>query len=133
MDTPTRTKVVTLCGAAYLLRLLDCWKCGEPTWFREGAQVCDSCASEFIDIRPEHGHSEPSTVRRCDIDYEGDIADRVEEAGQPEVIDGEVKLSDLITEQEEDRRRDHRIGKMKDAQRRQGRNLPHKRGRGDDR
>lgn len=133
MDTPTRTKVVTLCGAAYLLRLLDCWKCGEPTWFREGVQVCDLCASEFIDIRPEHGHNEPSTVRRCDIDYEGDIADRVEEAGQPEVIDGNVKLSDLIDEQEEDRRRDVGFGKMKDAQRRRGRNLPHKRGLGDSR
>lgn len=132
MDTPTRTKVVTLCGAAYLLRLLDCWKCGEPTWFREGVQVCDLCASEFIDIRPEHGRNEPSTVRRCDIDYEGDIADRVEEAGQPDVIDGNVKLSDLIDEQEEDRRRDVGFGKMKDAQRRRGRNLPNKRGRGKD-
>ena len=132
MDTPTRTKVVTLCGADYLLRLLDCWKCGEPTWFREGVQVCDLCASEFIDIRPDHDHNEPSTVRRCDIDYEGDIADRVEEAGQPEVIDGNVKLSDLIDEQEEDRRRDVGFGKMKDAQRRRGRNLPNKRGRGKD-
>lgn len=62
------------------MNLRECRRCGEPTWFTEHADVCDECVSEFIDLRS----GERATVKTSDRQYQGDIADKTEAAGQPD-------------------------------------------------
>lgn len=81
MDTP-KTKTVVLCGVTMTLSLYDCRKCGEATWFTGGARICNACASEFIDLSA--GQKERGSVRQVDLNYQGSIPDKTEEAGQPQ-------------------------------------------------
>lgn len=77
---------MTLCGKVVELTLRSCGKCDEPTWFTAGAFVCDECASEFIEI----GGTERPSVKRSDYFYQGDVADKTEELGQPRSDEGGV-------------------------------------------
>ena len=81
MDAP-KTKTVTLCGVTMTLTLDDCRRCGEQTWFTGLARTCNACASEFIDITG--GSAERGSVRTADMEYQGSIPDKTEEAGQPQ-------------------------------------------------
>lgn len=76
-----KTKTVTLCGVTMTLVLDVCVKCGEEVWFKPPARVCDCCVSEFIDVSGTS--SERGSVRESDLNYQGSIPDKTEEAGQP--------------------------------------------------